>query len=79
MIHELKISWKYFDDVAICDKNFEIRKDDRDYKVGDIILLQECSKEDGLWTGRMVRRKIKYILRDVPDYGLKKGFIIIGF
>lgn len=38
-IHELKLDTKYFDDVKSGKKNFEIRENDRDFKVGDILNL----------------------------------------
>ncbi|WP_270745219.1 DUF3850 domain-containing protein [Lactococcus petauri] len=38
--HELKLDVKYFDDVKNGTKNFEIRKNDRDFKVGDILILK---------------------------------------
>lgn len=40
-IHELKITEPYFSDVAFGSKNFEIRKNDRDFKVGDILILRK--------------------------------------
>lgn len=38
--HELKLDVIYFDDVKSGKKNFEIRKNDRDYQVGDILELK---------------------------------------
>ncbi|KXT63177.1 DUF3850 domain-containing protein [Lactococcus sp. DD01] len=38
--HELKLDVKYFDEVKNGTKNFEIRKNDRDFKVGDILILK---------------------------------------
>lgn len=38
--HELKLDIKYFDDVKSGKKNFEIRKNDRDFQVGDILKLK---------------------------------------
>lgn len=77
-IHELKISPKYFDDVKSGNKRFEIRKDDRDYKVGDLITLKEY--ENGQYTGREIKNiPIRYILRNVTfEYGLMDGFCILG-
>lgn len=37
--HELKLQLPYFYDVYVGKKTFEIRKNDRDYKVGDILEL----------------------------------------
>lgn len=76
-IHELKISPKYFEDVNSHKKNFELRKDDRDFKVGDLITLREY--DNGQYTGREIKNiPIGYILRNVPEYGLKEGYCILG-
>lgn len=40
MIHELKIKQQYADRIFDGVKNFEIRKNDRDYQVGDIIIFK---------------------------------------
>lgn len=77
MIHELKILPEYFDDVKHGNKRFELRKDDREYKVNDIIVLREFS--DGEYTGRKFVSLIKYILRNCPEYGLMDGYCILGF
>lgn len=37
MIHELKIKQQYADRIANRVKKFEVRKNDRDYQVGDIV------------------------------------------
>lgn len=39
MIHELKILPEYFEAVTSGRKQFEIRKNDRDFKVGDQLIL----------------------------------------
>jgi len=76
-IHELKISPKYFEDVNANKKRFELRKDDRDFEVGDLITLKEY--DNGEYTGREIKNiPIGYILRDVPEYGLKEGYCILG-
>lgn len=38
-IHELKLDDKYFNDVRDGIKTFEIRKNDRDFKAGDLLAL----------------------------------------
>ncbi|WP_195918937.1 DUF3850 domain-containing protein [Lactococcus lactis] len=38
--HELKLDIKYFDEVKSSKKNFEIRKNDRNFQVGDILELK---------------------------------------
>lgn len=78
MIHELKILPEYFNEVQSHNKQFELRKDDRDYRVGDWILLKEF--ENGSYTGRECGCfGITYILRNCPEYGLADGYCIIGW
>ena len=76
--HDLKILPQYFEDVMCGRKKFEIRKNDRDYKVGDIFILREWGPERG-YTGRSFIRSIIYILDSCPEYGLMDGYIIFGW
>lgn len=74
--HDLKILTEYFQDVCSRSKPFELRKNDRNFKVGDILLLQEFDGEK--LTGNQVKRTVTYILDNVEQYGLMKGFVIMG-
>ncbi|EAG8216178.1 DUF3850 domain-containing protein [Listeria monocytogenes] len=49
-VHKLKILPKFFQEKIALKKSFEIRKNDRDYKVGDTLALQEF--KNGTYTGR---------------------------
>lgn len=40
--HTLKCLAVYFDAIENGEKNFEVRKDDRGYQKGDILILQRC-------------------------------------
>ena len=73
MIHELKIKPEYFNVVHNGDKSFEVRKKDRNYKVGDYLALNEYN---GSYTGRTALVKVKYIL-DNNNF-CKSGFVIMG-
>ncbi len=73
-----KIIPQYFKDVCSGKKNFELRKDEDDIQVGDILVLEEWDLEMGR-TGYCTERKVTYILRNVPEYGLKDGYCIIGW
>ncbi|MFK4936746.1 DUF3850 domain-containing protein [Lactococcus garvieae] len=42
--HELKLDVKYFEDVKSGKKNFEMRNNDRDFQVGDILELKAYVK-----------------------------------
>ena len=72
--HFLKLSPKFYVPVERNIKSFEVRKNDRDYKVGDILVLAEYS--EGEYTGRSMSRKITYILND-NEY-CKEGYVIFG-
>jgi hypothetical protein len=41
MLHELKIWPQYFDAVMTGRKNFEVRKNDRGFQAGDVVILRE--------------------------------------
>lgn len=74
-IIEKKILPEYFESVIRGEKTFEIRKDEDDIQVGDAIILKEWDGEK--YTGRETGRNISYVLRNVPEYGLKDGYCIM--
>lgn len=77
MIHELKIQPQYYHDVKCGIKRFELRKDDRNYNIGDYVILKEY--DNGVYTGNETKpMEILYILRNCPEYGLKEGYCILG-
>ena len=55
---EKKIMPGYYKAVAKRIKTFEIRKDDADYQVGDILVLREWDGEK--YTGRKCSREITF-------------------
>lgn len=88
-LHELKIKRVYFDEILSGRKTFEIRKNDRDFKEGDLITfkvvdeentptlnLKECLKRAFSDPYKVFR--ITYVLKDVPEYGLDKDYCIFG-
>ena len=60
--HELKIWPEYFKAVIDERKTFELRKADRDYKVGDCLHLREWDPFDEAYTTSEARARITYIL-----------------
>ncbi len=85
MEHKSKILPQYFKSVKEGSKPFEIRKNDRDYKVGDTLILQEWAEFDnpigeyakGFYTTREINKEITYILEG-GQYGLEEGYCILG-
>jgi ASC-1-like (ASCH) protein len=76
MIHELKIIPEYFQAIWDGKKPFEVRKNDRNYQVGDTVQLNEFDPKHQQYTGGCLYRTITYVL-DNPDY-VKDGFVIFG-
>ena len=74
--HELKILPQYFQRVWDGTKTFELRKDDRDYQRGDILVLREWDGEK--YTGSALCVKVTYILQDAEKCGLQDGYVIMG-
>ena len=83
-VHELKIWPEFFDDVADGRKPFELRKDDRHYKVGDVLLLREWEPNTATYSGRECRKRVTYKLEGLgpgaitPYHGLSRGYAILA-
>lgn len=71
--HELKIKTEYLDEILRGNKTFEIRLNDRNYKVGDMVTLTETlsSSTD---TARTFTCKIGYL----TDYEQKPGYVVFS-
>lgn len=74
MIHALKTKPKYFEELVAGVKKFEVRKNDRPYKIGDYVALNEWNGEQ--YTGKCILQKIVYILSD-SEY-CKEGYVVLG-
>ena len=78
MIHILKTDPEAFDAIARGLKNFEIRRNDRDFHIGDTLILKETrfsgvEMQNGyplIYTGNQAGRTVKYIMHG-PAYGLQ--------
>ena len=75
MLHELKILPFFYQEIVNGNKNFESRKNDRDFKVNDILLLREF--DFGSYTGRRTVVKVTYILDDSWEQ-VKPGYAILA-
>ena len=81
-LHELKIKHEYLVEVARGVKTFELRKNDRDYQVGDLIrfidIKQDSKGDCDIYIDEDDLYKITYVLKDVPQYGLDKDYCILA-
>ena len=74
MNHSLKITPEYFNSIKTSEKKFEVRKNDRNFKVGDILQLNEYDGTD--FTYESLYAKVTYILDD-ENYCLN-GMVIMS-
>lgn len=77
--HKLKIWPEHFRAVSDERKPFEVRRADRDFKVGDFLCLVEFDPGKDVLTGAYLYRRVTYLLTsaDAPR-GLLDGFVVLG-
>lgn len=73
-VHELKINTEYAIVVARGEKTFEIRKNDRDFKEGDVLIMREF--ENGEYLDIAIVAEVTYILEEFE--GLQDGYVVLG-
>ena len=82
MVHQLKIEQKYFKKIAEGVKTYEIRKNDRDFRAGDYLWLNEiadCPCEgtgERLETGRFILVKVLDVYESL--HRLAPGYVIMA-
>ena len=72
--HYIKILPEYYNAIDSGEKSFEVRYNDRNYQVHDILHLREWL--DGNYTGREMAVEVTYLL-DHPTY-CKEGYVIMA-
>ena len=84
-LHELKILHEYLVDVDLGKKTFELRKNDRDYQVGDLIRFIDIREDDSTAKNQIEPNidentlyRITYVLKDVEKYGLDRDYCILA-
>ena len=81
MQHDLKVWPEYFRALAH-GKRFEVRKNDRNFQVGDELLLREYAPGPDEYTGQTLTVTVNYILSgDDPmgyAFGIRPGFCVLS-
>lgn len=74
MEHELKTTQPFFERVWTGEKPFELRRNDRGYQVGDLLILREYVPPTlplpllmGTYTGRRIHAQVTYVLTGIVD------------
>lgn len=81
--HYVKSWTPFFEAFVRGDKRHDLRDDDRNFMVGDILILQEYDPFKGRYSGRELRMEVSYITgRDTPcafsSSVLQKGYVILS-
>lgn len=77
LCHRVKVPPEFFAAIAADFKNFMVRPECEDYRVGDWLLLREWDEGTQSYTGRTRRRRVGFILRAV--HGVADGWVCLGF
>lgn len=89
--HDLKLATEYFDAVANGDKSFEVRRDDRGFQKGDVLILRRFGKS---WVTQQYSylkgtsgtykteadtalRRVTYVLTG-GQFGIEPGYVVMG-
>ena len=85
-LHNLKIEKKHFQAILDGKKNFEVRNNDRDFQVDDLITF-DVYEDTNLFgkqkviacdSGKGLVFKVTYVLKDIPEYGLDEKYCVFG-
>lgn len=74
MVHNLKILYGRYLDIKHGLKKFEIRYNDRNYKIGDTLVLNPFCEINKNLEVPSLSVQVTYI----DDYEQKKGFLVLG-
>lgn len=77
MKHELKTWPEHFDATWAGKKTFEIRLNDRDFKVGDVLKQRRFDPETETFNGDYLMRRVTYVLHG-GQFGLADGYVCMS-
>ncbi len=80
--HHLKTLPAYWDAIARGDKLFEVRKDDRAFQAGDILVLERYDADDrrdplAHFQTMSLQRLVTFVLRG-GQFGVEPGYVVLS-
>jgi len=75
--HDLKIHPEHFKAVCEGSKKAELRVNDRDYKVGDLLLLREYFPETKEYSGHVTKQRVTHII-NCDKFITDKGIVVLS-
>lgn len=76
-VHELKTWPVFFREINTRRKTVEVRKNDRGFQVGDVLLLREYSPTMDVYTGALCRRTVTHIVAG-GQFGIESGYVVMS-
>lgn len=76
-VHRLKTWSEFFVPLSSGKKTFEVRKNDREFKVGDVLILEEFDPEKNCHTGQNESFRVTYILPG-GQFGIDPDFVVLA-
>lgn len=84
--HVLKTLGRYWDRIASGEKNFEVRRDDRGFQKGDILVLRKtCNEMPNTYEPPIgnrfgyqdIRKRVTWILTG-GQFGIEPGYVVMS-
>lgn len=83
--HKLKTIGHYFDAVARGEKTFEVRRNDRAFQTGDVLVLKKLTNDGKFYVFTQgpgsdvvsIRKRITYLLQG-GQFGIESGYCVLG-
>ena len=75
--HNLKTWPIHFDAISMGSKTCEVRLNDRDFRVDDILCLEEWSPTKKEYTGKEKLVKVTHIIEG-GQFGIEKGYVVMS-
>ena len=74
-IHDLKCWPRYFEAIVHGKKTFEVRYNDRGYRIGDELILREYDINKKEYTRRQTRGRVTDMFN---EFGLLSGWVVMS-
>ena len=74
--HELRTWPESFQAIVSGKKRYEVRPDDRDFEVGDLLVLREWDPTTKTYSGNAVRAEVTYLTRG--QFGVPSGLVVMS-
>lgn len=75
--HDIKTDMEPFWVLWNGEKTFEFRRNDRDYQVGDTLILREYFPDTNTFSGRAVKARVTHLIAG-PSGNIPEGYVCMS-